>query len=116
MLGKDYIYINSTLIPAPASFTVNYDNIEDVNQSEVGTDRVAVTRLQKVALTMTFQVTEFWRQKLLVYGRDSQVSLKIGASGTAMFGRFRISSDYLQPYSNMANQPCWTVHATFNQV
>lgn len=116
MLGKNFIYINNTQIPTPASFTTNYDNIEEVNQTEGGTDKVAVTRLLKQSLSLTFQVTDFWKDKLLQYGGQTTVSLKVGSSGTSMTGRFRISSAHMTPYSNLTQSACWTVNATFTQI
>ena len=47
MLGRNFIKINSTTIPTPATYTGSPTNIEDVNESEAGTERVVVTRLLK---------------------------------------------------------------------
>ena len=91
------------------------NNIEEVNQSEAGTDRVIVTRLQKRSYTLSFRVTDFWKQKLLTYGALNQVTFQVGTENT-LNGRFRVSSSSLVQYSNLASTPLWTVQATFTQI
>lgn len=115
MLGRNFIKINSTTIPSPATYAGNPVNIEDVNESEAGTDRVVVTRLLKRSYSFTFHVSEFWRQQLLTYGAMNSVSLQIG-SENAMTGRFRIVGDDLQKHSNMTQTAYYSVRATFNQI
>lgn len=115
MLGRNFIKINSTTIPTPATYTGSPTNIEDVNESEAGTERVVVTRLLKRGYSFTFQVSEFWRQQLLTYGAMNSVSLQIGLEN-AMTGRFRIVGDDLVKNSNMTQTAYYTVRATFNQI
>ena len=115
MLGRNFIKINSTTIPSPATYAGNPVNIEDVNESEAGTERVVVTRLLKRSYSFTFHVSEFWRQQLLTYGAMNSVSLQIG-SENAMTGRFRIVGDDLQKHSNMTQVAYYSVRATFNQI
>jgi hypothetical protein len=115
MQGKKFITIDGVLIPTPATFSCSYDNIEEVSQSEAGTDRTLVTRLQKKNYTFTFQVTEFWRNKLLYFGRQHQGTCKVGSDNT-MNGRFRVTSDHEVPYSNLYATPLYTVSATFTQI
>ena len=115
MLGRNFIKINSTTIPSPATYAGNPVNIEDVNESEAGTERVVVTRLLKWSYSFTFHVSEFWRQQLLTYGAMNSVSLQIG-SENAMTGRFRIVGDDLQKHSNMTQTAYYSVRATFNQI
>lgn len=115
MLGRNFIKINNTTIPSPATYAGNPVNIEDVNESEAGTERVVVTRLLKRSYSFTFHVSEFWRQQLLTYGAMNSVSLQIG-SENAMTGRFRIVGDDLQKHSNMTQTAYYSVRATFNQI
>ena len=115
MLGTDFIKIQGVRIPTPATYTGNYTNIEEINESEAGTERVIVTRLLKRGYSFTFQVTEYWRNKLLTYGAMTQVSLQIG-SENSMTGRFRITNDHLEKNSEFYATPLYTVSATFNQI
>lgn len=115
MLGRNFIRIQGTLIPTPATYTENFDNIEEVNQSEAGTDRVIVVRLQKKSYSLTFQVTEYWKNKLLTYGAEHQVTFQIG-SENSLNGRFRVSSSRLETNSNFSDVALYTVLATFTQI
>lgn len=115
MLGRDFIRINGVLIPTPASYSCNYDNIEEVNQSEAGTDRTIITRLQKKQYTLTFQVTEYWKQRLLSYGLQPTVSFRVGEE-TTLHGRFRVTGDTLVTNSNLADVALYSVSTKFNQI
>ena len=115
MLGRDFIKINGVSIPTPASYTENFDNIEETNQSERGTDRTLVTRLQKVSLNLTFDVTDFWKEKLLAYGKLSTCTLQVGTA-SAMSGRFRVSNAPMVKNSNNYQTTLWTVNASFTQI
>lgn len=115
MLGKDFIKINNVRIPTPASFSTSFDNIEEVNQSEAGTDRTIVTRLQKIEYSLTFQVTEFWKNKLLDFGKENTVNLKVG-NETTLYGRFRVTSSTFTKGSELTQVPLCTVTAKFYQI
>ena len=96
MLGK-YLKINNTQIPNPVNFTEVPQVIETVNQSEAGTDLVAVTRAEKLVLNMTFNLSSFWLAKLKTYSRMLQVTLNY--NGVDYIGRFRPANNTLQPGS-----------------
>lgn len=114
MLGRDFIKINNVQIPTPATFSTSYDNIEEVNQSEAGTERTIVTRLLKIEYSITFQVTEYWKDKLKTYGALNNVTLKVGNADT-IYGRFRITSETLVKHSELNVVPLYTVTAKFYQ-
>ena len=115
MLGRDFIRVGGVKIPSPASFSISYDNIEDINQSEAGTDRTIVTRLQKKEVTITFTVTDFWKEKLLAFGRENQTTFQIG-SETAMTGRFRVTGTPMILPSNLDVTTIWQLTAKFYQI
>lgn len=115
MLGQNFIKIQGTTIPTPATLTENFTNIEEVNQSEAGTDRVIVARLQKKSYNLTFQVTEYWKNQLLSFGALNQVSFQVGTENT-LSGRFRITSSTLQKNSNLYTTALYTIQATFTQI
>lgn len=115
MLGRDFIKINGVRVPTPASYTESFDNIEEINQSERGTDRTLVTRLQKVSINLSFDVTDYWKEKLLAYGKLPTCNLQVG-SASSMSGRFRVSNSPMVRNSNNATVTLWTVNATFTQI
>jgi len=69
---KNYpIKINNTSIPFSGSMSENYDTIENVNQSEAGTDVRQVTRVNKLTLGISYTMLssfiptlEGWRDSL----------------------------------------------------
>ena len=111
----NFIKINGQLIPTPATLSEGFDNIEEVNMSEAGTERVIITRLQKRSYSLTFQVTQYWKDKLLLYGRQASVSIQIGTENP-LTGRFRITSSKFEKNSEFYATTLHTVQATFTQI
>lgn len=109
---RDFIRIQTTLIPTPASWSISYENLEDTTTSEAGTDRTVITRLLKPTYNFTFQVTEFWAQKLLAFAATPKVSLTIG-SRSAIYGRFRITAQVSPERHELG---LWTLTAKFTGV
>lgn len=65
------IKINNTAIPFSGSMSENYDTIENVNQSEAGTDVRQITRVNKLSLNISYTMLsdfiptlETWRDSL----------------------------------------------------
>lgn len=96
MLNR-YLKINNTIIPNPINFSETPQFIETVNQSEAGSDLIAVTRAEKLVLTMTFNLSSFWLAKLKTYSQMLQVTLNY--NGVDYIGRFRPATNTLQPGS-----------------
>ena len=117
MLGKKYISINSTLIPNPTSFKEDEETIENVFQSEAGTDIAAIVRSGKKKFSTTFQVSSFWMEKLRTYSRSTTASVSIDG-GVAMTMRIRnFKATLLKNSENVANTDgLWTVSMEFIEV
>lgn len=115
MLGK-YIEINSEALPNPKSFSAEEETIENVYQSEAGTDLGQVVRFGKVSAKATFQVTSFWRDKLKAYSQTTTESVTI--DGTTMTMRIRNFSQKLVPNSENVEgtDGLWTVSLDFIEV
>ena len=115
MLGK-YIVINSETLPNPTSFSASEETIENVYQSEAGTDLAQVVRFGKVTASATFQVTSFWRDKLKGYSQTATESVTI--DGTTMTMRIRNFSQKLVPNSENVEgtDGLWTVSIDFIEV
>ena len=115
-LGNNYLKFNDVFIPNPESMSVDYENIENVAQSEAGTDLAIVSRLQKRTFTCSFQCTSAWLDKFrTMCGLTSGTLTYLGESITAMA---RISNAALQPYSEHASRTngLWVVTVTFTEV
>ncbi len=115
MLGR-YITINTTTLPNPTSFTLDEETVENVFQSEAGTDLAAVVRYGKVKASATFQVSSFWRDKLKAFSQTASQSVTI--DGDTMTMRIRnYKAKLLKNSENVANTDgLWTVSLDFIEV
>lgn len=116
-MGK-FLKINNTAIPntKEGGFTVTPNLIETVNQSEAGTDLVAVTRTSKPTFTMTFDLSSNWKTKLDAYAKLLSVTLEV--DGVSYVGRFRAGSQQLVGNSAHTDgtQGLWTCQYTFTTI
>ena len=116
MLGSNYLTFNNKAIPNPVDMTVDYDNIENVVQSEAGTDLAIVTRLQKRTFTCTCNCTSTWLTQFKALCSLSSATLVwLGESIEAMA---RITNATLQQNSEYAARTdgLWSVTITFTEV
>lgn len=115
MLGK-YITIDSTQIPNPVSFSSDDETVENVFQTEAGTDVSAVVRFGKVKASATFQVSSFWRDKLRAFSQTTSKSVTIdGVTKTMRIRNFR--ADLVENSENVANTDgLWKVSLDFIEV
>ena len=117
MLGK-FLKINNVVIPNPKidGFSESPQVIEQVNQSETGKDLVSVTRSSKLVLSMTFNVTSLWKEKLDGYARLLSVTLTY--NGTDYVGRLRPNGNTLVGNSahTSGTSGLWTCSYTFTEI
>ena len=118
MLGYGYLKINGTAIPNPKidGFSEAPQIIEQVNQSEAGSDLVAVTRLNKLVLNMSFNLSSRWKKKLDDYSKLRTITLNY--NGVDYTGRFRASGNQL--FGNSAHTQgtngLWVCNYTFTEI
>lgn len=72
MLGRDYLNFDGTSFPNPRTYKMLIEPIEQVNQSEAGTDLVSVTRLDKTTFQFTWHVSSTWMR--LIKGLTQQTT------------------------------------------
>ena len=108
MLGK-YIKINGEIIPNPTTYSESLTDIENVNQSEGGTDIVSTTRLGKYNSTMSFQISSYWKEKLREYTKKPTVVIEV--DGVIYTVRLRAFSATLEANSESVRntQGYWNV-------
>lgn len=113
MLGRGYITIGSTRLPNPVNLSIEYDNIESQGVSEAGTLLTNVTRLLRRNITITCQVTSYWRDKIKILAGVDSTTLTI--QGETLRGRLRLKSDNLEPNSEHVTftDGLWTMKLTF---
>lgn len=116
MLGSTYLQFNGLDIPNPTSFNITYENLENVAQSEAGTDLAIVTRLGKRTFECTFQSTSTWLANFrTMCGLASGTLVYLSESITC---RARITSATLAPNSEYAGRTdgLWIVTVSFTEV
>ena len=86
MLG-DYLKFNGTVFPKPITPTMSSKTIENVAQSEAGTDLVVVVRAAKRSWSFTFQLTS--RTKDILKGLCQLESVTMYYQGTNYTVRVR---------------------------
>lgn len=114
MLGK-YIEIDGVKYPNPTATSIAYENNEKINKSEAGTDLVTAVRLLKINITFTFQVSSFWKKKILTDCQKLGVLLNFG--GNPYNGRLRCTADVLAPNSedSSGTDGYWTLTVVFSE-
>lgn len=118
MLGHGFIKINNETIPNPKidGFSETPQVIEQVNQSETGHDLVTVTRSKKLVLSMTFDLSSRWKNKLDYY--STLLSVTLTYNGVEYTGRFRPNGNNL--FGNSALTPgsdgLWSCSYTFTEI
>lgn len=67
MLKRYPVIINNTVIPFPDSWNEDYEVIEEVNETEAGTEQVSVTRYGKMSVSASFSCTSEWVKRFRVF-------------------------------------------------
>lgn len=107
--------INSNTFPAPASWSESYDTIENVNQSEAGTDLVDLVRAHKLTVSIQTNVTQAQKEVLLTLSALATVSVSVNG-GTAKTMRMRgFSADRVR-FSNKNTSELWQCSYTLTEV
>ncbi len=76
MLNEYPLCINNEEILITATMKEDWKKIENVTQSEAGTDMVSVVRNKKLTLTLTFKVMSGWLKKFASYRDEPSVTVK----------------------------------------
>lgn len=116
MLGFEYLKYNDLVLPPPTSFDINFDNVENINNSEAGTKIGTVTALGLRVINVGWQVSSFWLNKLLAIGRTTEgyltfnndrikVTARLGAAGL-------VENSELTPNTN----GLYSISMTFTEV
>ena len=99
MLGY-YLKFNGVDFPNPSSVTLTSTAIENVNQSEAGTDLVTMVRPSKISWSMSFNLSSKTRDRLKALCLLETVTMSyMGASYTV---RIRDFNEQLVQYSEWA--------------
>lgn len=95
-----YLKFNGSDFPNPTSVTMTSDTIENVNQSEAGTDLVTMVRASKLSWSMSFNLSSKTKDVLKALCREETVSMLY--MGTTYTVRIRDYNEQLVANSEWA--------------
>lgn len=76
--------INNTALPIPAAWQETYETIENVNQSEAGTDLANLIRANKLTVSISSNMAQTAKDALLSYAAEPTVTVTIGSTTKTM--------------------------------
>ena len=118
MLGDRFLQVNGTRIPnpAPGTFKITFDPIENIELSEAGTEIGSVQRLNKREFSGTWQVSSYWlgvlegfcelRTVEVVY-RDKAYRCRARGFDPQLFN----NSEYVESSDGL-----WSINLTFTEI
>ena len=77
MLSNFPIKFNNEKIFEPSSWEENSEVIENVTQTEAGTDQIVVTRYDKLLISCSFQCSHTWAKKFKTYSTFDEITVSM---------------------------------------
>ena len=77
MLSNFPIKFNNEKIFEPSSWEENSEVIENVTQTEAGTDQIVVTRYDKLLISCAFQCSHIWAKKFKTYSNLDEITVSM---------------------------------------
>ena len=75
---KDFpIRFDGEAIFTPASWEEESTVVENVNETEAGTDQIIVTRYDKLSVSASFQCSSTWAGKFKAYSKQNEVTVSL---------------------------------------
>lgn len=112
-----YFFINSSEFPFPTKFSIEKETIEQVNQTEAGTDQTIVARSGKLIASAEFQLTSTKYQELKGYSNEPSVFVLLPEAGINMIRTMRIrnfNAEFVENSRRTLNtQGLWRVSCKF---
>lgn len=71
------VKFDTEVIPEAESWSEESSVLENVNQTEAGTDQVSVTRYDKLSVSCSFQCSHRWASKFKVYSKKDSVAVQM---------------------------------------
>ena len=72
-----HIMFDEELIFEPQSWDEESDVIENVNETEAGTEQIAVTRYDKLSVSCSFQCSSLWAKKFKQYSMKDEIAVSL---------------------------------------
>lgn len=72
-----HIMFDDEVIFEPQSWDEESDVIENVNETEAGTEQIAVTRYDKLSVSCSFQCSSIWAKKFKQYSMKDEIAVSL---------------------------------------
>lgn len=116
MLGSNYLTFAGVDLPNPVEFSISFENIENKNQSEAGTDLINVVRLKKRTFSAKFQCSSFWAGRIATLCSLNYGTLVYQSESITATARLK-STDLEENSERIPNTDgLWTVNVDFTEV
>lgn len=77
MLTSYPTYFNNTVIIWPTKWSLEYETLETVNETEAGTDVLDVRRKGKLTISATYKTSSVWAKKFQQFSQADSIEVKI---------------------------------------
>ncbi len=84
------IRLDGELLPFPKGMDFSYEVVENVYKTEAGTDQTGITRPEKLTLSLTFDLTSAWVQRMRSLALRQSLDAVIDEAGQEKERRVRI--------------------------
>lgn len=75
---KDYpIFFDTTELFTPENWSIGYETLETVNETEAGTDSIDITRDEKLTISAAFACTSIWVSRFRNFAKQNIVNVKM---------------------------------------
>lgn len=116
-LGKQFLTINNNLLPETSGFNIDYDNVENVFQTEAGHDNSILKRTGKHRFSPSW-VGATSSHKTLCEGFCASPTVTVLFDGSTYTCRARNLKAKLSRYSNRwsGSQGLWDISFTLEEI
>lgn len=109
MLNTYPIMFGSTAIPNPTEYSQSSEVIEDVNETEAGTDIVIISRRDKLTVSLSFNVSSAWAKRFETFRDTEPISVKLYDAKT---GAYKTRSMRIRNYKTSLVDDSWNTPNT----
>ena len=109
MLENYPIKFGNVAIPNPTSYSESSEVVENVNETEAGTDIVVIVRKDKLTVSLSFQCSSDWAQKFATYRDTEPLSVSLYDPKT---NAYKVRSMRIRSYKANVVEDSWRTAGT----
>lgn len=118
---KDYpIRFDSTELFKPEKWEESYEVLENVNETEAGTDSIEITRDEKLTISAEFACTSEWVRRFRMFAKQNTINVQMYDSETNGYKtymmRIRNFKKGTEPHSEYVRSSVGLYNVTFDLI